>query len=199
MCVHRVHTELLSSFKRFYERTLRLNLKETRMILLLLLRWWHCFPSSHFLTTVQEKTISLIIQIEIILLVLYLVHKSACMKAQAVEEHFFAEDVHFFNSDEQWGHTGPNDGAGQRSNMWTSQSGLHLGITYIINYVFISSHQKIVKSTKCLNTANKCSSQVPRAQSDIFKLLALSRWQCKTKKVFNLQWYKTEKSSKFPN
>lgn len=38
------------------------------------------------------------------------------MKAQAVEEHLFAEDVHFFNSDKQGGHAGPNDRAGQRSN-----------------------------------------------------------------------------------
>lgn len=46
---------------------------------------------------------------------LYLVHESACMKTQAVEEHLFAENVHFFNSDEQRGHTGPDDRTGQRS------------------------------------------------------------------------------------
>lgn len=57
------------------------------------------------------------------------------MKAQAVEEHLFAEDVHFFNSNEQGGHTGPNDRAGQRSNKWISQ--LHLDIIYIINNFFL--------------------------------------------------------------
>ena len=35
------------------------------------------------------------------------------MKAQAVEEHLFAEDVHLLNIDEQGGHTGPDDGAVQ--------------------------------------------------------------------------------------
>lgn len=52
------------------------------------------------------------------------------MKAQAVEEHLFAEDVHFFNSNEQGGHTGPNDRAGQRSNKWISQ--LHLDIYLLV-------------------------------------------------------------------
>lgn len=41
----------------------------------------------------------------------HLVHKSACMKAQTAEEHLFAEDVHFFDSDEKSGHTGSNDRA----------------------------------------------------------------------------------------
>ena len=45
----------------------------------------------------------------------YLVHQSACVHAQAVEEHLFAEDVHFFNIDEHGGHTRSNDGAAQRS------------------------------------------------------------------------------------
>ena len=35
------------------------------------------------------------------------------MKAQAVEEHLFAEDVHLLNIDEQGGHTGPDDRAVQ--------------------------------------------------------------------------------------
>lgn len=56
------------------------------------------------------------------------------MKAQAVEEHLFAEDVHFFNCDEQGRHTCPNDRAGQGSNRWISQLGLHPVI--IINYLF---------------------------------------------------------------
>lgn len=43
---------------------------------------------------------------------LYLVHELACVEAEAVEEHLFAEDVHFLNSDEQGNHTGANDGAG---------------------------------------------------------------------------------------
>lgn len=49
----------------------------------------------------------------------YLVHESARVKAQAVEKHLFAEDVHFLNSDEQRGHAGPNYRAGQRSNKST--------------------------------------------------------------------------------
>lgn len=35
------------------------------------------------------------------------------MKAQAVEEHLFAEDVHLLYIDEQGGHAGPNDRAVQ--------------------------------------------------------------------------------------
>lgn len=33
------------------------------------------------------------------------------MKAQAIKEHLFAEDVHFFNSDEQRNCTGSNNRA----------------------------------------------------------------------------------------
>ena len=54
-------------------------------------------------------------QIETLRQILYLVHESARVKAQAVEKHLFAEDVHFLNSDEQRGHAGPNYRAGQRS------------------------------------------------------------------------------------
>lgn len=49
---------------------------------------------------------------KIILLTRYLIHESACMKAQAIEEHLFAENVHFFNSDEQGNCTGSNNRAG---------------------------------------------------------------------------------------
>lgn len=42
---------------------------------------------------------------------IYLIHKPACMKAQAIKEHLFAEDVHFFNSDEQRNCTGSNNRA----------------------------------------------------------------------------------------
>lgn len=48
--------------------------------------------------------------------VLYLVHELAGVEAEAVEEHLFAEDVHFLNSDEQGNHTGANDGAGPSTN-----------------------------------------------------------------------------------
>lgn len=42
---------------------------------------------------------------------MYLIHKPACMKAQAIKEHLLAEDVHFFNSDEQRNCTGSNNRA----------------------------------------------------------------------------------------
>lgn len=38
------------------------------------------------------------------------------MEAEAVEEHLFAEDVHFLNSDEQGNRSGANDGAGPSTN-----------------------------------------------------------------------------------
>lgn len=38
------------------------------------------------------------------------------MKAQAVEEHLFAHEMHFLNCDEQGGHAASNDRAEQRSN-----------------------------------------------------------------------------------
>lgn len=60
------------------------------------------------------------------------------MKAQAVEEHLFAEDVHFFNSDKQGGHAGPNDRAGQRSNSPKKKS--QLGLRTVIIYLSIILH-----------------------------------------------------------
>lgn len=51
----------------------------------------------------------------------YLIHELACMEAQAIEEHLFAQDVHFLNSDEQGNCTGANDGAGPSTNQWMSR------------------------------------------------------------------------------
>lgn len=39
----------------------------------------------------------------------YFIHESAGVKAQAVEEHLLAEDVHLLDGDEQRGHTGTDD------------------------------------------------------------------------------------------
>lgn len=91
------------------------------------------------------------------------------MKAQAIEEHLFAEDVHFFNSDEQGNRTGPNNRAGQRSNSGISQLGLHMVNIYIINYLLIC--QVIVYIYKMSKYSKNCFSQAPRTLSDIFKLL----------------------------
>lgn len=43
----------------------------------------------------------------------HLVHESASMKAEGVEEHLLAEKVHLLNSHEQRGHTGSNNRAAQ--------------------------------------------------------------------------------------
>lgn len=43
------------------------------------------------------------------------------MEAEAVEEHLFAEDVHFLNSDEQGNRSGANDGAGPSTNQQVSR------------------------------------------------------------------------------
>lgn len=48
--------------------------------------------------------------------VLYLIHELACVEAEAIEEHLFAEDVHLLNSDEQGNCAGANDGAGPGTN-----------------------------------------------------------------------------------
>lgn len=50
----------------------------------------------------------------------HLVHESAGVKAQAVEEHLLAEEVHLLNRHEQRGHTGSNDRAAQRYQTYTS-------------------------------------------------------------------------------
>lgn len=52
---------------------------------------------------------------------LYLIHELACVEAEAVEEHLFAEDVHFLNSDEQGNRSGANDGAGPSTNQQMSR------------------------------------------------------------------------------
>jgi len=69
------------------------------------------------------------------------------MKAQAVKEHLFAEDVHFFNSDEQRGHTGPNDGTRKRSL-----------IIYIMNYICLSR----ADSFQFTMTQNREKHQIPK-------------------------------------
>lgn len=50
------------------------------------------------------------------------------MEAEAVEEHLFAEDVHFLNRDEQGNRSGANDGAGPSTNQQVSR----LGVIYFI-------------------------------------------------------------------
>lgn len=60
----------------------------------------------------------------------HLIHEFACVEAQAVEEHLFAEHVHFLNSDEQGNCTSPNDGAGPRTNKGISR----LVVICIISY-----------------------------------------------------------------
>lgn len=52
------------------------------------------------------------------------------MQAEAVEEHLFAEDVHFLNGDEQGNHTGANDGAGPGTNEKVSRR----LVTHFIRY-----------------------------------------------------------------
>lgn len=51
----------------------------------------------------------------------YLIHELACVEAEAVEEHLFAEDMHFLNSDEQGNRCGANDGAGPSTNQQVSR------------------------------------------------------------------------------
>lgn len=61
---------------------------------------------------------------------LYLVHELARVQAEAVEEHLFAEDVHFLNGDEQGNGTGANDGAGTGTNQKVSR----LPVSHFIRY-----------------------------------------------------------------
>ena len=52
----------------------------------------------------------------------YLVHESAGVETQAVEEHLLTEDVHVFDGDEQGGHWGSYDGTDTRQKHLDSPS-----------------------------------------------------------------------------
>lgn len=58
------------------------------------------------------------------------------MKAQVIKEHLFAEDVHFFNSDEQRNRTGSNNRAekSKRIIFWLNLNNIniHISNTFLI-------------------------------------------------------------------